>query len=63
MPTSEYYCGSTANRLRQLADHHYTPRTRHISHYEYTLLCEVADRLSSMPDTEAPSPRGNDEAP
>ena len=56
MPSSDHYSGSIANRVRQFADHHYKPKTRHISHYEYTLLCAVTDRLWSVLDTrETPS--------
>lgn len=57
MPSSDHYSGSIANRVRQFAEHHYEPRTRHISHYEFTLLCDAAECLSSALDSgEAPSP-------
>ena len=61
MPTSDHYSGSIASRLGQFADHHYKPTTRHISHYEFTLLCDAAERLSSALETgEATSPPGGD---
>ena len=44
MPTMEHYKGLTlVEALRQLADHHSKPRTRHITQDERKLIHDAAD--------------------
>jgi hypothetical protein len=47
MPGKEYYeaLPTLAERVGALADYHIAPANRHISDYEYKLLCTAVARL------------------
>lgn len=46
MPNRQYYAElSLAEAVRAMAEHHYNPRTRHISRDEYELLLRAVSAL------------------
>lgn len=50
MPQGDFYSGlSLKDQLRSFAEHHFDEETRHISAYEYEMLCRV---IAAMPDDE-----------
>lgn len=46
MPGADHYADMTlAEAVEELANVHYDPRTRHISHVEYEILARAAEEL------------------
>ena len=49
MPKESHYEGMTVPQaLREMAEHHYQPETRHISEYEYEMLIQVAEAVEAL---------------